>query len=237
MSEQPQPTAKDGQDPCSEGSCDSQHGAPCEYVDRRGKECPTAWCPEHQHLVGEVVYCRRHAGVMAVLLTLPEEDRERPDLDKRAPSLLEHVARRLNQPAMQMLQARGAQYPGSSIVVDALHMTMAGTPRVRGWEHRWRLLDHTGPLGTVGIRVDEDTDSLVQVKVDGVVVHTAEPPWIATRTAGSDEEDVARRQAYEQELINAMFESLQRRLEFEADIQTSPSNLPRTLLPQDATRT
>jgi hypothetical protein len=54
---------------------------------------------------------------------------------------------------------------------------------------------------------------------------------------GSDEEDVARRQAYEQELINAMFESLQRRLEFEADIQTSPSNLPRTLLPQDATRT
>jgi hypothetical protein len=45
-------------------------------------------------------------------------------------------------------------------------------------------------------------------------VHTAEPPWIATRTAGSDEEDVARRQAYEQELINAMFESLQRRHEF-----------------------
>jgi hypothetical protein len=92
-------------------------------------------------------------------------------------------------------------------------MTMAGTARIRGWEHRWRLLDHTGPLATIGIRVDEDTDSLVQVKVDGAVVHTAEPPWIAARTAGSDEEDAARREAYEQALINAMFESLQRRQE------------------------
>jgi hypothetical protein len=214
MSEQPQPTAKYGQDPCSEVPCDSQYGAPCEYVDRWAKECPTAWCPEHQYVVGEAVYCRRHAGVMAALLTLPEEDRECPDLDNRAPSLLEHVARRLHQGAVQMLQARGAEYPGSSIVVDALHMAMAGTPRVRGWEHRWRLLDHTGPLATVGIRVDEDTDSLVQVKVDGGVVHTAEPPWIAARTAGSEREDAARRQAYEQELINAMFESLQRRHEF-----------------------
>ena len=212
-SEQPQPTDKSGQDPCSEVRCDSQRGAPCEYIDQRGKECPTSWCPEHQYVVGEAVYCRRHASVMAAFLTLPEEDRKRPDLDNRAPSLLEYVARRLHQPVVQMLQARGAESPGSSIVVDALHMTMAGTARIRGWEHRWRLLDHTGPLATIGIRVDEDTDSLVQVKVDGAVVHTAEPPWIAARTAGSDEEDAARREAYEQALINAMFESLQRRQE------------------------
>jgi hypothetical protein len=165
-------------------------------------------------MVGEAAYCRRHAGMMAALLTLPEEDRECPDLDNRAASLLEHVARRLHQPAVQMLQARGIESPGSSIVVDALHMTKGGPPRVRGWEHRWRLVDHTGPLATIGLRVDEETDSLVQVKVDGAVVRTAEPPWIAVRVAGSDEEDTARREAYEQELINAMFESLQRRQEF-----------------------
>jgi hypothetical protein len=214
MSEQSQPAAKYGQDPCSEVHCESPYGAPCEYVDRRGKQCPTAWCPEHQYLVADGVYCRRHAGVMAALLTLPEEEREAPDLDNRAPSLLEHVARRLHQAAVQMLQTRGAEYPGSSIVVDALHMTMAGTPRVRGWEHRWRLLDHTGPLATIGIRVDEETDSLVQVKVDGALVHTAEPPWIAVRTTASEEEDAARRLAFEQDLINAMFQSLERRHEF-----------------------
>jgi hypothetical protein len=165
-------------------------------------------------VVGEAVFCRRHAGVMAALLTVPEEDRERPDLDNRAPSLLEHVARGLHQGAMQMLQARGAEYPISSIVVDSLHMTMAGAPRIRGWEHRWRLVDHTGPQATIGIRVDEDTDSLVQVKVDGAVVHSVKPPWIAARTAGSGKEEAARRQAYHQELIDAMIESLQRRHEF-----------------------
>jgi hypothetical protein len=165
-------------------------------------------------MVGESVYCRRHATVIAALLTVPEDEREVPDLDNRAPSLLEFVARRLHEPAVQMLQARGAGSPGSSIVVDAIHMTMAGTPRIRGWEHRWRLLDHTGPLATIGLRVDEDTDILVQVKVDGAVVHSAEPPWIATRAVASDEAEAAGRLAYEQELINAMFDSLKRRQEF-----------------------
>jgi hypothetical protein len=169
--------------------------------------------------------------VIAALLTLPEEDRERPDLDNRAPSLLEHVTRRLHEPAVQMLLARGAGSPGSSIVVDAIHMTMAGTPRIRGWEHRWRLLDNTGPLATIAIHVDDETDTLVQVKVNGAVVHSAEPPWIATRGVGSDEEETTRRTAYEQELINAVSESLRHRHGFEADIQTKPPNVARTVLP------
>jgi hypothetical protein len=164
-------------------------------------------------VVGDAVYCRRHASVIAALLALPEDDREVPDLDNRAPSLLEYMARRLHSAAVQMLQARGAGSPGSSIMVDAMHMHLAGTPRLRGWEHRWRLLDHTGPLATVGIRIDEETDHLVQVKVDGAVVHSAEPPWIAARAAGSDADDAVHRQAYDQELVNAMFEGLRRRQE------------------------
>ena len=212
--EQPQPTAKYGQAQCSEAGCPSQYGAPCEYVDRRQRRCLTAWCPEHQYLVGDAVYCRRHAGVMAALVTLPAEERDPPDLDNRAPSLLEFVARRLHSPAVQMLQARGVTYPGSSIMVDAMHMVMAGTPRIRGWEHRWRLLDHTGPLATIGIRVEEEADNFVQVKVDSSIVHTAEPPWIAVRVAGTDEEEALRRQAFDQELINAMYAGLQARQEF-----------------------
>jgi hypothetical protein len=93
-------------------------------------------------------------------------------------------------------------------------MTQAGIPRIRGWEHRWRLIDHTGPLATIGIRVDEPTDSEVQVKVDGAVVHTAVPPWIAERAGGSEVDEAARRFAFEQGLINAMFEHLQRRQQY-----------------------
>jgi hypothetical protein len=148
---------------------------------------------------------------MAAVLALPDEERELPDIDNRAPSLLEYMARRLHAGAVELLQQEGAQRPGSAITVDSLHATMAGTPRVRGWEHRWRLLDHTGPLSTVGLRVDEERDSVVQVKVDGNVVHTAEPPWIAERGTGSEEGDSARRELFDRDLMSAMAEGLQRR--------------------------
>jgi len=69
------------------------------------------------------------------------------------------------------------------------------------------------------------------------MVHSAEPPWIAGREAASAEADAARRLAFDQELINAMSESLRHRHGFEADIQTKPPKMPRTALPQDATRT
>lgn len=217
FTEQPQPAAqpqpKYGNLPCNEGGCQNQTATPCEYVDRRGHQCPTAWCPEHQYLVAGGAYCRRHAGVMAAVLTLPEEERELPDLSNRAPSLLEFTARRLHEGAVQLMQAEGATKPGSSIHVDAMHVTMAGTPRVRGWEHRWRLLDNTGPLATVGLRVNEEADSIVQVKVDGNVVHTAQPPWIAER-GGSEEGDVARRELFDRELLGAMAVGLQRRAQF-----------------------
>ncbi len=165
-------------------------------------------------MVADSVFCRRHAGVMAAVLALPEEERELPDLDNRAPSLLEYTARRLHASAVQLLQQEGAARPGSAINVDPMHATMAGTPRVRGWEHRWRLLDHTGPLATVGIRVDEDVDSTVQVKVDGNVVYAAQPPWIAERGSWSEEGDSGRRELFDRELVGAMAEGLARRQQF-----------------------
>lgn len=162
-------------------------------------------------MVANSVYCRRHAGIMAAVLALPDEERELPDLDNRAPSLLEYIARRLHASAVQLLQQEGGAHPGSAINVDPMHATMAGTPRVRGWEHRWRLLDQTGPLATVGIRIDEESDSTVQVKVDGNVVHIAQPPWISERGSGSEEGDSARRELFDRDLVGAMTEGLARR--------------------------
>ncbi len=151
---------------------------------------------------------------MAAVLALPEEERELPDFDNRAPSLLEYMARRLHTGAVQLLQEAGADRPGSAINVDPMHVTMAGTPRTRGWEHRWRLLEHTGPLATVGLRVDEEMDSVVQIKVDGNVVYTAEPPWIAERDTGSEEGDSARRELFDRDLVSAMAEGLRSRHQF-----------------------
>jgi hypothetical protein len=203
--------ARFGQDPCSDRGCTSAHGARCEYVDRRGKECQTSWCPNHQYIVDGRVFCRRHAGIMVAILDLPEYERELPDLANRAPSLVEFMARRLHAGVVQLLQAIGAEHPGASIAADGLHATMSGAPRVRGWEHKWRLFDNTGPLATLAVRVDEEADSVVQVRVDGSVVKSAVPPWITEREPASPEADAARREAFDIELLTSMWQSPQLR--------------------------
>lgn len=203
--------ARYGEDPCSHPGCSSPVGVRCEYVDRRSKDCRTSWCPSHQYIVGDRVFCRRHAGIMVAILDLPEDEREFPDLENRAPSLVEFMARRLHAGAVQLLQAIGAEHPGASIAADGLHATMSGAPRARGWEHKWRLFDNTGPLATLAVRVDEEADSVVQVRVDGSVVKSAVPPWITERVAPSPEADVARRDAFDIELLTSMWQSPQLR--------------------------
>src|ERR1700737_1550074 len=138
-SEPPAPTARQGEEPCSDRGCLSQLGAPCEYADRRGRACPTKWGPPHQKIVGTALYCRRPAGVMVALLAAPEEERDFPDLDNRAPSLVEFMARRLHAGVVNILEATAAAYPGASVGTDGLHITRPGMPRQPDWQHRWRL--------------------------------------------------------------------------------------------------
>jgi hypothetical protein len=204
-------SARSGTAPCDELGCTSSFGVRCEYVDRRGKECATSWCPSHQYIVDGRVHCRRHAGIMVAILDLPDYERELPDLANRAPALVEFMARRLHAGMVQLLQAVGAEHPGASIAADGLHATVSGSGahRSRGWEHKWRLYDNTGPLATLAIRVDEEADSVVQVRVDGSVVKSAIPPWITERAAASPEADVARRDAFDTELLTAMWQSPQ----------------------------
>lgn len=199
-----------GTSPCSLPGCHSHEGVQCAYRDRRNAVCPTAWCPPHQSVMEGAVYCRRHAGVMRALLSVPEEERDPPELDNRAPSLCEWVALSIEAPVMHMLSTMAAQRPGAQVISDGLHLLMSGTPRVRGWEHKWRLFDHTGPLQSLGIRIDEPHDESVLVKVNGRVVFETVPPWVTNRDTPSPEEDSRRRIAFHQALLDAMAEGMRR---------------------------
>jgi len=99
-------------------------------------------------VVGRAPYCPRHAGVVRALAHAPEEEREYPDVGNRAPSLCEWMAAALEESVQPLLAHYRAYRPDSSVAPESLTMAPTGTPRVRGWEHRWRLLDHTGPLAT-----------------------------------------------------------------------------------------
>ncbi len=82
----------------------ARRAPPCEYVDRRGRECRTAWCIEHRVTIEDRVYCRRHAGVVSALPSLDSSLAvSLPDLDNRAPSLVGWVSRQIDGDVWRLL--------------------------------------------------------------------------------------------------------------------------------------
>ncbi|MHB8718634.1 MAG: hypothetical protein ACYDAC_07050 [Candidatus Dormibacteria bacterium] len=164
--------------PCSAADCASTEAVACEYVDRRSRACPTAWCLVHQQVAFDWVYCRRHAGIIRALgpqwatLALP-------DIDNRAPSLANWVGMELNEPVRNLLE----RFFGS----HRLHVTTVvsgGTPRDRTWGRSWKLISPEGIDLSVGIVVAESDDCVVRLSYDGRVLRQVVPPWIEARQRG-----------------------------------------------------
>src|SRR5579863_1437905 len=80
------PVVSGDADRCSYQGCPAAAIAPCSYVDRRQRPCPTAWCSDHQHIAFGASYCRRHAGIIEAV-GMDHAHVPLPDLDNRAPSL------------------------------------------------------------------------------------------------------------------------------------------------------
>jgi hypothetical protein len=148
--------------------------------------------------------------VVHAVARAPEEERDYPDVDNRAPSLCEWMAASLEPVMLQLLGHYQAQRPGSRPAPQAVTLVPAGTPRVRGWEHRWRLVDDTGPILTVALRVEEPRDSVVIIKVNGIACHEAVPPWISEPGPLSAEADQQRRAAFDNGLLTVAAEQVHR---------------------------
>src|SRR5438094_957083 len=77
---------------CSSRGCKEETGLPCAYLDRRDRQCPTAWCPEHRVIVHGELYCKPHAS----LVEGTSDDygsHAHPDLDNRVPALVNWITR------------------------------------------------------------------------------------------------------------------------------------------------
>lgn len=182
---------------CTERGCLSDQGLACFYTDRRGRSCDTAWCPQHIAAVDGRPYCRRHAGVVRAL---PSADPAGlPDIDNRAPSLLEWVASEVDSGIAAEVQ--GAAVAGQKLQSDAAHLVLIahGSDRIRAWERTWKLYDHTGIHLWVAIDVEEENDLELVIRINGSVVERMVPPWIATRRKGltlSADADAEQRTAF-----------------------------------------
>ena len=180
--------------PCSERDCANHNAEACGYVDRRSRTCGTAWCPDHQSIVGGVVYCRRHAGVVRALSG--QSQAVMPDLENRAPSLVNWVGRDVEQVIRDLVSGYGDRLHTDRLIADPVHLVYLGPERARVWERSWKLVDHTGWSLRVALEVDEVRDTEVAVRVGRNVVARMTPPWIEARQRGetlSAEDDAGNR--------------------------------------------
>jgi hypothetical protein len=215
QSEQTQPSAQPviGTLPCSERGCTANTGEKCGYVDRRSRACGTAWCPDHQSIVGGTVYCRRHAGVVGALQS---GEASMPDLENRAPSLVNWVSRDVEQVIQDIVAGYRTQLGTDRLMTEPVHLNFLGPERARVWERSWKLVDHTGWSLRVALEVDEDRDTEVAVRVGRNIVARVVPPWIAARQRGeqlSPEADRAQREDFYRSLTTTVTAAIEAELQ------------------------
>jgi hypothetical protein len=173
---------------CSAPGCSNDTALPCSYRDRRGRMCQTAFCPDHGATLYGASYCRRHASTVQAIGDLAADPNGRPDLNDRTPSLVNWIARDLDEHIRAQLA--GAARGGESIVVDESVRLSRDNKRNLRWERSWRLVESTGLVLKITVHVSEENDALVRISVGSEMVADGIPPWIARRRMG-EEVDVA----------------------------------------------
>lgn len=194
---------------CTLAGCSNDNAQPCAYRDGRGRPCRAAHCPQHGVVSDGKFYCRRHAGVMRAVGAEATPQGGLPDVDNRAPSLVNWIARDLDENVRRLLT--GVARPGESVIADETVHVARDFNRKARWEQSWRLVDHTGVILKVTIQVFEENDSLVRVHVGSGVIADGIPPWIVRRTEDSDvATDAEQRQRFYQWLDESIFMAVDR---------------------------
>jgi hypothetical protein len=208
----PAPAAKPASQPgipCTLAGCTNETAVPCTYEDGRGRACQAVYCPEHGVFIDDAFYCRRHAGVVRAVGSLATPAGGLPDLDNRAPSLVNWVARDLDANVRRLLAASAGR--GESVIADETVRVVRDFHRHARWDQSWRLVDHTGVILKVTVQVLEENDSLVRVHVGSGVIADGVPPWIVRRADEGDmATDAEKRQRFYQWLNESIFMAVDR---------------------------
>jgi|ERR1035437_830442 hypothetical protein len=192
---------------CMENGCVQVNASQCAYIDRRARECETCWCPDHHLPLQGKPYCRRHYGIMKALSGAKFNDQLPPDLENRAPSLVEWVANGLEDDVMALLEKLKEDRKANKVMRMPLLLALYRQPAARIWVRTWQLADANGPTLKVQIMVDEEKDIEVIIRVDSETMIRLVPPWILQRQNGevvSKEEDLARRDIFRNKLLDAV---------------------------------
>jgi hypothetical protein len=190
---------------CTEPDCGAPDASPCEYIDRRQRQCTTRWCTDHRQTVFEGIYCRRHGGIIEALGPY-QRDLALPDLDNRAPSLANWMGRDLDTVIRTLL---GTGFPGQTLNTSS--MVSGGSRQERSWGRSWKVISPLGVDCSVSVSVLEVDDSVVRIAFDGREVFAMTPPWIAARRRGLTldvETDAQERARFRDGILEALEEAV-----------------------------
>jgi len=159
---------------CKVAGCSNDTAQPCSYRDGVAAHAAPSAARIHGASTDGKFYCRRHAGVLRAVGAQATPQGGLPDIDNRAPSLVNWIARDLDTNVRRLLT--GAAKTGESVIADdTVHVARDFNRKAR-WEQSWRLVDHTGVILKVTIQVLEENDSLVRVHVgSGVIADGVRP--------------------------------------------------------------
>ena len=169
---------------CSGRACGEQTGIACAHLDRRGRHCPTAWCPRHRVVDQEEVYCPVHALVLGAD-PLAFHEHHRVDLDNKVGLTVSWVVREVDAEISAALEKLSRQYR-HRLVADPVHFALVGLERVRTWERSWKICSHTGIALRLAVAVEEAVPGVVIGRLNSKVVIRLDVPPADMRQRAED---------------------------------------------------
>ena len=164
-----------GNQACSALRCSSLAGMPCNYVDRRGRRCKTAWCPVDRNVVEGKIYCALHAHAMQAL-DWEFGAASHPDINSRTVPTLQWISSAAADEVIATLNVFCALH-GEMLVAEPVRRRYNPIAHSRVWEKQWKTLSPTGVSLRVAISSDEDRPTEIHITVNGHDVNVVPPPW------------------------------------------------------------
>jgi hypothetical protein len=190
--EPPSPYTAMGRAQCGGVGCSSKGGLSCAYVDRRGRACPTSWCPSHRCVFDDAIYCALHGATVGGL-QWDYGDTAHPDVDNTIPALVTWISRIAEDDIVATLRSICSER-AEVLVSDPVRQVLLGVERERSWERAWKTCSFVGVSARVAIAVEEANPQCVLIKVNSkVVAHIPAPEQrIGTEPQAAEVEDIFR---------------------------------------------
>ena len=173
-----------GTDFCSARGCRETTGVACQLIDRHGRACPTAWCPEHRSVLEHGVLCPSHAALLEAVRD-PLSELVMPDVGNRIPNMLINLVHQVDAD-LTSLARDYAERNGQTVVIEPVRFSLVGVTRTRTWERAWKGAAHLGVTLRMAVAIEEAAPKQVSVRLNS-------KPLVSLRLPSYDTPDDDRR--------------------------------------------